>query len=245
MSHTNVHELHSYLFDEAVHPLSFQMNQWLVNSQRFATFTHDTKSKIRKKLRPASDAEQVAGLAFELETVFLLLQEPTLDVIYEPRVSGQARHPDLAVSFKTHTTVMLEVTRLRGMQQDKGAATLEPKRIADVVGGKLSQLMPQHSNVLLIGFPPPLLSEDELRTALLELQRRAERGDDTLFKRARARDRRHFFSYYGRLSEVLVCELPRAKHRPLSVWKNPQAKHPLCQKVCNTLYRSLEGLTPG
>lgn len=221
-----VDDLHAYLFDGTPHTLSPQMLSWLTSSRRFATFARDAASKIRKKLRAAHDPESAADLKLELETAYLLVQQRPFSVVYEPQ-SGQARRPDFAVTFTTHSTFMLEVTRLR-LQ----AEPFKPERLADTVRGKLGQLLPGRGNVLLIGTPAPV-TQDDLRAVMTGLQGRAERGDASLFGH---KNRADFFRHYRRLSEVLVCNLPRRD--PPTVWVNPQAKHPLPGKVRTALYRS-------
>lgn len=230
-----VDALHTYLFAGESHDLAPQMLRWLSASRRFATFVEGAQSKIRKKLRAAQEPESVANLGLELQTAYLLLQERAFSLEYEPKVSGQPRSPDFAVTFTTHSTFMLEVTRLRNVQTEP----LKPERLADTVCNKLGQLLPQQSNVLLIGVGAPVPTPDALRAIMTGLQGRAERGDETLFTRFPFRDRADFFNHYRRLSEVLVCELPGREGDPSSVWVNPQAKRPLPGKVRAALYRSL------
>ena len=172
-------------------------------------------------------------MLLELETAYLLLQERKFSLEYEPQLQGQPRQPDFAVSYTTHSTLMLEVTRLR--LQTGTPPLFKPERLADTICGKLGQLLPQRSNVLLIG-SPVRVTQDELRTVMTGLQGRAERGDATLIKRFR--DRGDFFGYYLRLSEVLICGLPRGASRSATAWVNPQSKHPLPSKVRTALHRS-------
>jgi len=248
----NVDDLHTYLFAGEPHALAPQMRSWLASSRRFITFVAAVRSKIRKKLRAVQTPESVADLLLELETAYLLLQERSLGIVYEPQVPGRPRCPDFAVTFTTHSTFMLEVTRLRAQPetpvQDQVSASavpshpppfpFKPERLGDTIGSKLGQLLPQRSNVLLIGSPTPVLTQDDLRAVMTHLQGRAERGDASLLKRSRFRDRGDFFHHYRRLSEVLVCGLPRRAGDPLVAWVNPQAKHPLPSKVRTALYRS-------
>ena len=229
----NVDDLHTYLFSGEPHPLAPQTLSWLRTSRRFTAFVDEAKSKIRKKLRAVKDPESAADLQLELETAYLLLQERNFSLEYEPQLQEQPRQPDFAVSFTTSSTFMLEVTRLR-LQTE----TLKPERLADTVCGKLGQLLPGRSNVLLIGSPTPVTQPD-LHTAMTGLQGRAERGDISL---KRFRDRGEFFSCYRRLSEILICTLPRKPdsqiNTPPVTWVNPQAKHPLPSKVRTALRRS-------
>ena len=228
MPRTTAADLLEYLFDGRPHPLEAQLTDGLASSRRFAAFISDARSKVRKKLRTAQDDESLADVALELETAYRLLQERAFSLEYEPKVLQQPRSPDFAVSFTTASTFMLEVTRLRANH---------PERLTDAVCAKLGQFVLNRSNVLLIGVPAPALSTDALRGLMQELQSRAERGDETLFGRFGLRDRSDFFSRYRRLSEVLLCDLPRRDETP-TVWINPQAKTPLPSKVRTALHRS-------
>ena len=230
MPQMTLDNLRAYLFASERCPLAPQLTRWLSTSHRFAGFVAATKSKIRKKLRAAQDSESAADLQLELETAFLLLQERKFSLEYEPQFQGQPRRPDFAVTYTTHSTFMLEVTRLR-LQ----TGMFKPERLADTICGKLGQLLPQRSNVLLIG-SPVRITQGDLHAVMTGLQRRAERGDAALLERFR--DRGDFFGHYCRLSEVLIGGLPRDASGSLITWVNPQAKHPLPSKVRTALYRS-------
>jgi hypothetical protein len=242
-------ELHAYLFDGAPHALALEMMRWLSSSRRFVAFVSAAHSKIRKKLRSAQTPESIADVRLELETAYLLLQERALGVLYEPQVPGQPRRPDFAVTYTTHSTFMLEVTRLRGASVEAHDAPPElvgphhpspvkPERLADTACNKLGQLMPLRSNVLLIACPAPVVTPDALQGVMLGLKRRVEHRDATPGDWPLFRDRGDFFDHYRRLSEVIVCGLPRQAGDALSIWVNPQAKHPLTSKVRTALYRS-------
>lgn len=224
-------DLLAHLFQNQPHVLVPPIATWLTQSRRFAAFVETFRDKIRKKLRDTRDAENLLDLRLELETAYLLLQERTLSVSYEPQPVGRTRCPDYAVTFTTSSTFMLEVTRLRPRLPTQMMSDAE--RIADTVCGKLGQLMAQRSNVLLIGTADVSLTADDLRLALIQIQHRAERNDIALFQRHGFRDRTDFFAHYQRLSELLV----RVNAIPL-VWINPQAKHPLSSKIRTALHRS-------
>lgn len=228
----NLEDLYPYLFTGHPHPLEPSMRTWLTSSRRFATFVGDARSKIRKKLHAALEPESVLDVRLELETAYLLLQERPFSVVYEPPAAGPARAPDFAVSYTSHSTFMLEVTRLR---QTGTGTPLNLERLADAVCGKLGQFAQGRGNVLLIGFSTPL-TNDALRTAMVDLLRRAERHDPEVLNRSKLRGWSDFFRHYGRLSEVLVRNPQQLGF--LNVWTNPQAKHPLSGKVRTALYRS-------
>jgi len=156
-------------------------------------------------------------------------------VEYEPEQLGRARSPDFAVSFTTSLSFMVEVTRLRADQRNTSPIG---ERLADTICTKLGQLLPQRSNVLLVGVEAPNLTPSDLRTTMLRIQQRAERGDATFLRRHRFRDRADFFRHYQRLSEIVVRGTPLQAGDPVAIWVNPGAKHPLSTKVRTALSRS-------
>lgn len=244
-------ELLTYLFDGQPHRLVGPMTIWLASSRRFAAFVDTFRTKIRKKLRVTQDAEALADLGLELETAYLLLQERTLSLVYESQPNGQVRWPDFAVTFTTSLTFMVEVTRLRSaatsttpqiLAQTPITSSLDNvihgERLAETICSKLGQLLPQCSNVLIIGMDAPRLTQSELYAMMLRIQQRAERNDSAVWQRHRFKDRADFFRHYRRLSEVLVRGLSLQADDPVIVWVNPQARQPLPPKVQTALYRS-------
>ena len=230
-----IDELLLYLFEGREHPLATPMETWLVASRRFTTFANTFRDKIRKKLRTMPAQERLLDLQLELETAYLLLREQALSVVYEPPLGG-VRAPDFAVSFTTRLTFMLEVTRLRPQERDMLSPNIS-ERIADTMYNKLGQLLPQRSNVLLVGIDGPCPTQSELQAALIRLQQRVERGDSALLRQHR--DRADFFRQYQRLSEILVRGSQVLQtDESVVAWVNPQAKYPLPSRVRTALYRS-------
>lgn len=245
----------SYLFDGQSHLLVQPMATWLKSSRRFTAFVNTFRDKIRKKLRTIQDQETLLDLQLELETAYLLLQEERLSLVYEPQQSAKFRRPDFAVTFTTSLTFMVEVTRLRTNSNDTLAEVQEQipappasntnlsisfvgESLTDAIGSKLSQLIPQRSNVLLVAVETSYVTQETLRAAMLNLQQRAERNDANVVRRHRFRDRADFFQHYQRLSEVLVRGPELQAGEPVIGWINPQAKYPLPSKVRTALYRS-------
>jgi len=226
-------DLLTYLFDGQTHLLFQPMAMWLASSRRFATFVTTFQDKIRKKLRTTQDQESLIDLRLELETAYLLLQERSLSVVYEPEQSKHIRSPDFAVTFTTRLTHMLEVTRVQADPKNTVNA-----RLADTISSKLSQLLPQRSNILLVGVEAIDLTPSDIRTAMLSIQQRAEGNDATFLQRHGFRDRADFFRHYQRLSEILVRGPHFEMTKSIVTWINPQAKHPLPSKVRTALYRS-------
>lgn len=209
------------------------MAKWLASSRRFVTFAKTFRDKIRKKVRTTPDRENLLDLQLELETAYLLLQERSLSVKYEPEMAKGIRSPDFAVSFTTSHTFMLEVTRVRV----DSTSTLEA-RLADTISDKLGQLLPQRSNVLLVGIEAAEVNQGDIQRALLGIQQHAEQNDQAFLQRHRLRDRADFFRHYQRLSELLVRKTQSDTTHSVVTWVNPQAKHPLPGKVRTALQRS-------
>lgn len=248
MRYHAIDELLTYLFNGQPHFLATPMETWLASSRRFTIFVTTFRAKIRKKLRTTQELESLLDLRLELETAYVLLQERSLDLVYEPLPIGQSRGPDFAVTFTTSTIFMVEVTRLRmvrdGAQEQVSSAltpirSLVEERLADMVCSKLGQLQLQHGNILLVGVEAPRFTQDTLRAAMLQLQQRAERNDATIVQARGIRDRADFFHHFQRLSELLVCGPRLQAGGPVIGWVNPQAKYPLPGKVRSALYRSL------
>jgi hypothetical protein len=226
-------DLLAYLFDGGPHLLFEPMAGWLGSSRRFAAFVTAFQNKIRKKLRTTQDPENLLDLRLELETAYLLLQERSLSLVYEPELSKRTRGPDFAVTFTTSMTFMLEVTRLQADPEGTAGA-----RLADTIAGKLGQLLPGRGNVLLVCVEAADGAAIDLRALMLGLQQRAERNDPVLLQRHGFRDRADFFRYYQRLTEVLLRGPGFEATRSIEAWINPQARHPLPGRVRSALYRS-------
>ena len=113
------------------------------------------------------------------------------------------------------------ITQMRaGVARPKGAEPAE--RLAEVIAGKLGQLLPSAPNVLVVATLS--LPGVPLEQVLKQFQSRAERDDALLFTRAHVRNRSEFFKFYARLSAVTLRG--EADTAPL-LWLNKQARHPL------------------
>ena len=248
-------ELLTYLFDGQSHLLAAPMATWLASSRRFSVFVNTHHTKIRKKIRTAQEPESQRDLQLELETAYLLLRERSLSLAYEPQHPELGRSPDFAVSFTTSLVFMVEVTRLRAAhkrtpaygQAQSGTTPssnnsltlpLVGESLADTICSKLGQLLPQRSNILIVGVDPPCPTHSDIHAAMLRVQQRAEGSDSTFWKRYRFRDRADFFHHYHRLSEVLVRGSQLQADEPVVVWINSQAQYPLPTKVRTVLSRS-------
>ena len=226
-------DLLTYLFDEKPHLLAQPMATWLTTSRRFATFATTFRDKIRKKLRTTHDPEGLLDLRLELETAYLLLQERSLSLAYEPEQSKRIRSPDFAVTFTISLTFMVEVTRVQ-------AEAISPvsERLADSISSKLGQLLAQRSNILLVGVESLNFAPSDIPAAMLNIQQRAERNDSAFLQRHGFRVRADFFRHFQCLSEILARRTQPEAAKSIVTWVNPQAKYPLPSKVRTALYRS-------
>lgn len=237
-------ELISSLFDGQPHPLAASVAAWLASSRRFTEFVTVHHTKIRKKLRTVQDLEALRDLELELQTPYLLLRERALSVRYEPQHPREGRSPDFAVDFTTSLTFMLEVTRLRSARLGSVSVEGVPMTLplsdgfSDALCSKLGQLLPQRSNVLVVGAEPAEITQEDLRLGMLRLQQRAERNDPAVIERHGFRDRAAFFQHYQRLSLLLIRDLPLEAAKPPVLWENPQAKHPLPARARAAVSRS-------
>jgi hypothetical protein len=89
-------------------------------------------------------------------------------------------------------------------------------------------------NVLFLGADGPSSASDALAPAMLQLQDRAAQKDDQLFQQRGFAGARDFLRHYQRLSGALWQSgdpgAPRA-----SLWRNPQARHPLPADLARAL----------
>lgn len=232
-SSKTIDELVNYLFDGQVHSLTPEMQAWLSTSRRFTNFVTTFRDKIRKKLRVRQDQASWLDLRLELETAYLLLQEKSLSVMYEPQL-GNVRAPDFVVSFTTSLDFTVEVTR---MQPQATSFLSSGDQLADTICSKLGQLLHQQSNVIIVSADIPNFTQSDLQAAMLRIQQRAQGNDAKFWERYGFRDRSDFIRHYQRLSEVLVRG-SQLSESELIVWINSQAKNPLPGKVRTALYRS-------
>jgi hypothetical protein len=239
------HETLNYLFDHKPHVLAPHLSHWMSESPRFADFVETHRDKIRKKIRGIPDPDGFQDLRAELETAYLLLREKRFTLAYEPYGRGTGRGPDFAVTFRTRITFNVEVTRMRFSiwQNDEGKPPLfepqaEGRRLAEIVGSKLGQMLPSMMNLLVVMADHQTLCELEVGKVMNQLKQRAEQKEPQLFRRHSFRDTSDFFKYYQRLSGVLLRSTgkPEAGKCPI-LWINNQTKHPLPGPICTILQR--------
>ena len=229
------------IFDDPTHPLAAAVAARTAASPGFAAFVATHRDKIRKKGKGARDAAALEDLQFELSVASALLQDRRCALVYEPRVHGQRRAPDFALTYRVSTKLMLEVTRLRPALvadddrtelPEPGTSSKQPAaiRLQALLCAKLGQLAPQTTSVLVVGVAGGLLQDLDLTVTLRRLQLRVERGEPALLARYGFRDPAAFFRHYRRLSALVARPWPPDERTPM-LWVNGQATHPLPDRV--------------
>ena len=225
-------ELIAYLFGADRSPLAADVGSWLVASSRFRAFAETYRDKIRKKARGLRDDEGRRDLAFELSIALRLLDERRFALEYESYGVGQ-RAPDFRVTFRSQVRFNVEVRRLRP-QAPTPDPPADTARLIRAVCDKLGQLPPSMINVLVLGADGPSFPADVLAAAMLWLQDRAARKDEVLFQQRGFTGTRDFLRHYRRLSGALWLAGELGAPRS-SLWRNPQARHPLPADLARAL----------
>ena len=224
-------ELVAYLFGARESALAADVRQRLIASRRFRSFAETYRDKVRKKASGARDDEGRRDLAFELAIAMRLLEEPRFALEYESYGMGQ-RAPDFRVTFRSGVRFNVEVRRLRPQATlDRPA---DPARIIRAVCDKLGQMPPAMINVLVLGADGPHSAADVLALAMLGLQERATRKDEALFQQRGFTSTRDFLRHYQRMSGALWLAA-EAGVPAASLWRNPQARHPLPADLARAL----------
>jgi hypothetical protein len=108
--------------------------------------------------------------------------------------------------------------------------------MAEIVGSKLSQMLPGMMNLLVIMADHQMMCELDVGKVMNHLKQRAEQKEPQLFQRLSFRGTSDFFKYYQRLSGVLLRST--GDHEPGKcpiLWINNQTKHPLPAPICRIL----------
>jgi hypothetical protein len=179
-------------------------------------------------------------LAFELAIALRLLEERRFALEYESYGVG-TRAPDFRVTFRSQVRFNVEVRRMRRPAPTPDAPA-DPARVIRAVCDKLGQLPPSMINVLVLGAEGPSSAADALAPAMLWLQGRAAHKDEVLFQQRGFAGARDFLRHYQRLSGALwLAGGPGALRA--SLWRNPQARHPLPADLARALSNSARRLT--
>jgi hypothetical protein len=224
-----INEIISYVFSGSAYSFAGPFARWLEMSPQFRAFAETHRDKIRKKVRNIRDEDTQRDLAAELAAAAWLTQERRFAVAYEVYSAGKQRGPDFSVTFRTRIPFNVEVTRLRAAGTAPAGEDAAPRaKIANTIGTKLAQLPPSVINVLVLVTDGTAYAAGDMPGAPALLAERALHKDDAFFQRRGLLGTRDFHHHYQRLSAVLLRRFTETGAlEPLSLWLNPQARHPL------------------
>lgn len=177
--------------------LQSELGNWLDANPRFEAFVLAHQDKVRKKLG-TDDEESRLDVRAELLVAHRLLTDRRFTVAFEAHGARQAA-PDLTVTFRTNQRFNIEVTRMRS------DASVESGRLANVIAGKLRQLLGGEPNVLVL-HGSGLTTEGLAQSAQLV----KSRGN----------------AAYVRLGGVFALEATT-----VSYWPNREARWPLAEPI--------------
>lgn len=220
-------ELLDYLFADPSHVLAQSFDVW-ADQAAFRAFAHRYRDKIRKKLRGVRDPDGMADLNWELQVAFQLLQTRSFDLSYEHGGVGFLRGPDFVASFKGHTPIGMEATRMRASVRVGQAAT---DKLADILCAKLAQTIAQAPNLLVVRVPPATYLDIDGALAIKTLVQRAEHKDAAYFAQRGYTDAVVFLKSLRRLSGLLVATGAAASSTQAALWLNPLAQRPLPEQA--------------
>ncbi len=215
-------ELVEYLFGQAHHALAAWCARCFEESPRFAQFVAANRSKVRKKIRVAGDPEALRDLACELAVAYLLTQERSFEITYEP-LAAQGSSPDFGVHYKGHTLWYVEVTRARAPRTVE--AMLPAARLAALLCGKLRQLPAGAPSLLTLIADGFSFSAADLDSAMRLLRQRAEAKDDAFFAFRGLDGTKAFDKQVAYLSAVLIVHTS-SREGPV-FWQHGLARYPL------------------
>lgn len=220
---TTVERLVDELFDGDLGvPMAEELAGWLAASPRFHAFADAHRTKIRKKLRGAADAEARGDVRAELQAARLLLADRRIELAFEAYGSGKPG-PDFSITFRDTLRFDLEVTRLRRAPDGPGHR--------GQLLAKIRQLPRSVPNVVLISIEGDDPEAFDVPAATRSLRARADRKDEGFFVERGFDGTRDFYERYLRLGAVVVwCEAASGDARA-APWTNGSARIPLPPRV--------------
>src|SRR5437763_456335 len=141
----NTGDLVEFLCEGLTDEPAASIARWIAESRRFQAFAADNRAKIRKKLRTATTGETLRSLMLELDVAHKLLAHRRCEVEYERYGQGRVRSPDLTVTFRTRTSIHVEVTQIQNPGPKAGSWD---GKLVGIVCHKLGQVIPESINVL-------------------------------------------------------------------------------------------------
>ncbi len=232
-----IDDLLAHLFETPTHPLYAQMESQLRDSRAYVQFVETYRDKIRKKLRLLNDGESALNLGAELATAYALLHEPRFSVEYEKYT--KQRGPDFTITYRTHTPINVEVTRIRSTEAGPPAIPDSPAidKFMKVICEKLGQMPSGVMNVLLMVIETPDMTQADLGQATLRLKQLADQKAEDYFIARGFADATDFLRQYRNLSTIVL-------HRPAAppnyLWQNSLARYPLLKEL-HPVFQRLHG----
>lgn len=223
-----ISELIQAIFEDRYYPLTRPFESWVKDSRRFRTFAETYRGKIRKKIRVAQDAEQIASLRLELEVARWLVEDQRCAVEYEKLATNGGRSPDFTVAFRTNTHFNVEATRIRTTEADHAEGALQPKIISTIFD-KVGQMQSGMVNLLVIGCDLPI-PEADLLTATKALRLAAESKQESFFTARGFQSAADFLKQFQRLGAILIWN-------DRLLWQNNLARHPLPKEIASFLQK--------
>ncbi|MEW6224670.1 MAG: hypothetical protein AB1627_08560 [Chloroflexota bacterium] len=202
---------------------------WLAASPRFRAFAEANRDKIRKKLRGATATEARLDVRAELRVAALVLADRRFELEFEAYGAGR-RGPDFTATFRAGRPFNVEVTRRR---PGPGAASLEPSIL-----GKLRQLPPSASNVLVVAVDGPDGAPDP-GPVLRDLRARADRRDDAFFAARGLGGAAAVNAGLLRMAAVVAWAESGSGAARVTAWANTGARIPLPQPTLRALLAAL------
>lgn len=227
---TQISDLLDACFGSGEPALRAEFEGWVRNSRRFRAFAESYRSKIRAKVRSASDEEGVLDVRTELAAAARLVHEEKFAVAYEDYAAAKQRGPDFTVVYKTHTPFNVEVRRIRGVAEATKSGAREAKLLA-VLCDKVGQMPPSCINLLWLAADGQYEANDVM-AAVTTLREQAECKVDELFVRRGFTGASDFLRQYRRLSGIFLWQPPTHY-----LWVNPLARHKTPPGVVAALQR--------
>jgi hypothetical protein len=202
MAQPTTNELLLALFGRAEHPPA----QWYAGvldcSAPLRAFAWDYRTKIRKKVRNAADSATTRDLRCELAVAALLADDRRHTLTYEPLAAANRRGPDFLLVYKGHTSVYVEVTRIR----PRTTAARDPHEcLAAAIVGKLAQLANDGANLLVLVNDDEPIAPTVISVVVQRLRRKVEAKDDAYFAFRGLEGSRAFHRQIVRLSGVVLA----------------------------------------
>ncbi|MDZ4720656.1 MAG: hypothetical protein SH847_19550 [Roseiflexaceae bacterium] len=178
MSAAELNALAAAVFGTGSHPLATWYAERLAAIPPLRAFTTAYTSKIRKKARSATTIDPLRDLYCELAVAAALTADRRSSVIYEPMAAAGQRGPDFLLRYKGHTTIYIEVSRLRPAQSPE---RVPAERLAAMLCGKLEQLASGAANLLVLVSDDGPFGDETIRATIQGLRLRADAKDDAYF----------------------------------------------------------------